>query len=80
MVVRGGVCNGLYQLTESTSDKAFITGEGPSDNASEAIKKGKEMDAFRRIYERLGHPGVYRLKDLHLFIESIEVIIPPEHF
>ena len=80
MVVRGGVCDGLYQLTESTLDKAFVTGEGPSDNALEATKEGRKMDTFRRIYERLGYPGTYRLKDLYLFVEGVEVTIPPPHF
>ena len=80
VVARGGVCDGLYQLTESTSDKAFVTGKGPSDNASETTKEGRKMDTFRRIYKRLGHPGAYRLKDLYLFIERVEVTIPPPHF
>ena len=72
VVATGGVYNGLYQLTESTSDRAFVTGE-----ASETTK---EMSAFRRIHERLGHPGARRLKDLHLFAEGVEAITSPPHF
>lgn len=79
MVARGGVCNGLYQLIESTSDKAFVTGDTPPDNASEATKEEKEMSAFRRLHERLGHPRAHRLKDLHLFAE-VEVVTSPPHF
>ena len=80
VVARGGVCNGLYQLMESTSDRAFVTGDAPPNNASEATKEEKETSAFRRLHERLGHPGAHRLKDLHLFAEGVEVIAPPSHF
>ena len=80
VVARGGVCDGLYQLTESNSDKAFVTGEGPSGDASEATKESKDMDAFSRIHERLGHPGAHRLKGLHLFADGVEVVTSPAQF
>ena len=80
VVARGGVYNGLYQLMESTSDRAFVTGDTPPNNVSEATKEEKDASVFRRLHERLGHPGAHRLKDLHLFVEGVEVVTSPPHF
>ena len=79
VVARGQVCHGLYQLTESNSDKAFVADEAPSGDVSEATKE-REMSTFRRLHERLGHPGAHRLKDLHLFADGVKVVTPPPHF
>ena len=80
VVARGRVYNGLYQLTESASNRAFVTGNTPLNDTLEAIKEEKGIGVFRRLYKRLGYPRVRRLKDLHLFTKGVEVVIPPPYF
>ena len=55
-------------------------GEAESHEFLEATKDRKDMDIFRRIYERLDHLGAHRLKDLYLFAEGVEVVISSAHF
>ena len=91
IVVKGYVKNGLYQLTESQSNAAFISrGLEDPDYEVEAtkavqqetkatkaiqqeIKATKAVDSFRRLHQRMGHTGVYRLRD----IQNVE---PPKDF
>ena len=80
VVVKGGVWDGLYQLTELVLKKVFVFDEAEPYKFLEATKDRKNMNIFRRIHKRLGYLGAYRLKNLHLFAEGVEVVISLAHF
>ena len=80
IIVKEGIWDGLYQLTKLVSEKIFVFGETKLYEFSETTKDRKDMNTFRRIHKRLGYLGVYRLKNLYLFTEGVEVVISSAHF
>ena len=90
IVVRGYAVDGLYELVDSNSDRAFssldvsdahVTSdvtEGVYVKAPEqAIEHGKG-EMYELMYRRLGHPGRHRLKDLHQYATGVEEFEVPE--
>ena len=75
IVAKGYARNGLYQLTESHSDAAFISRD--LDHETEAMKA---MNDFRRLHERMGYAGAYRLRDIYLYARGLKTMEPPEGF
>ncbi len=66
IVASGHAKNGLYELIDCQSERAFAARNTASD--------------FELMHQRLGHAGSYRLKDLHLHAQGIEEFTVPEDF
>ena len=75
IVAKGYARNGLYQLTESQLDTAFISRDLEHPNHETEAMKG-----FRRLHQRMGHAGAYRLRDIHLYARGLEAMEPPKEF
>ena len=101
-VARGRAEDGLYVLTSSTSDKAFLSraeglepgGSQPngSNDSSVGLSQNQEASSrdqesgsatpklFELMHQRLGHPGLHRLKGLHLYAHGVEDFEVPKNF
>ena len=80
MIAKGGIWNSLYQLTKLVSEKVFVFDEAKPYKSSETTKDRKNMNIFRRIHKRLDYLEVYRLKNLYLFAERVEVVTSSTYF
>ena len=94
-VARGYVSDGLYELTDCKSDRAFVTQEiavqkqtareqvsqkAMEQPARNLIKDYTSRKIFELVHQRLGHVGMYRLKDLHQHVSGIEAFDVPSEF
>ena len=46
----------------------------------ETTKDRKNINIFKRIYKRLDYLEIYRLKNLYLFAERVEIVISLTYF
>lgn len=75
-VALGQAVNGLYELTDCTSHRALVS--QVKEHAFPAEEEPRK--AFELMHQRLGHPGAYRLKNLHLNAEGVEAFAAPDDF
>ena len=61
-------------------EKIFIFNKTKLYKTLEAIKDRKNIDIFRRIHKRLDYLEIYRLKNLYLFAERVEIVTSSAHF
>ena len=80
MIAKEEVWDNLYQLMELVLKKIFVFDKAKLYKFLEATKDRKNINIFRRIHERLGHLEIYRLKNLYLFAERVEVVISSAYF
>ena len=60
--------------------KIFVFNKTKLYKILETMKDRKNINIFRRIYKRLGYLEIYRLKNLYLFVERVEIVISSTHF
>ena len=77
----GRARNGLYELNDCTSNKAFVTHHHMIP-ARETLPghKNAPLTNFELMHQRLDHAGAYRLKDLHLHAHEIKEFAIPKEF
>ena len=61
-------------------EKIFVFDETKLYKFLETTKDKKNINIFKRIYKRLNYLEIYRLKNLYLFVERVEVVISPTYF
>ena len=80
IIAKEEIQNSLYQLIELVLKKIFVFDKTKSYKISETTKDKKNINIFRRIYKRLNYSKIYRLKNLYLFIERVEIVTSSTYF
>ena len=105
-IAQGRAVDGLYELTNSSSDRAFVSqverlessgsqsGALGSNGLQSNVGLSRNLEpqsrdqgsepatpkVFELMHQRLGHPGMHRLKDLHLHADGVRDFEVPKDF